>query len=361
MKLLIPTGPNDSHAIFVKLALEKMGHRVRLLFTADQPTQQKNSVYINNNSYEWKSADKYDSVSDNAYDVVWWRWGQKPFLPKDTINPDDYKFVIRENTLFHDSLTNNMAPDAWWINPKEAAARASSKLLQLKTASSCGLVIPSTLCSNDPKDIRYFLLRHETQGVIYKPFCSSILPEASAANNAKIGFLDLPSNKLLQLVPGIYQKEIKKKYALRITCFGDYLLAAKLNAPSFSDLNNVESYTLPVDFANKVRAFMHKMGLVFASLDFIVGWDGEYIFQEINEREQFLWIEEENTEFPMLDIFIQFILNKSSQFEYDSQKHQHNIEDYHREVEEILSQNTQFHVDLNHLPQPRSVFQLIDY
>jgi hypothetical protein len=172
MKVLIPTEPDDMHAILVQLALEKLNHHVRLIFTADQPTKQKNSVFMDGANYHWKSSDRYDSVMDNAYDVVWWRRARRPFLPKDRVHSEDYKFVMRENILFHEAMTNNMAPDAWWVNDKEAAHRANTKLVQLKVANACGMMIPTTLCSNDPHDIRHFLLRNE-DGVIYKPLCSN--------------------------------------------------------------------------------------------------------------------------------------------------------------------------------------------
>ena len=173
MKFLIPTEPDDTHAILTKLALENMGHYVRMFYTADLPTKQKNSVFIDEAQYQWKSADIDDCISDNHYDVVWWRRARKPFIPKSQVHPQDYKFVVRENTLFYESLTYNMAPHAWWVNPKDAANRANSKLLQLKTAVDSGFKIPLTLCSNDPQDIRYFLLKHEAEGVIYKPLCSN--------------------------------------------------------------------------------------------------------------------------------------------------------------------------------------------
>lgn len=361
MKFLIPTQPDDSHAIIVRLALEKMGHQVRFLFTADLPTKQRNSVFIDNNHYEWKSTDNFDSYTDNDYDVVWWRRVRKPFLMKDSIHPKDYKFVVRENTLFHESLTYNMSPNAWWINKKEAATRANSKLYQLKVANACGLQIPTTLVSNDPKDIRYFLLKHDDQGVIYKPFNSNFWFEDKAIKisyTSKIRFLDLPDNNALQLTPGIYQKEIKKKYELRVTYFGEYLVAAKLNSQSHQDglidwraipegKMAIEPYKLPEDLEHKIRLFMHKMGLVFGSLDFIVTMDDEYIFLEVNEQGQFLWIEDYNPQFNMLDIFINFIINGNRPFNYDLKQCIHKVADYDEKASEIAMHYKRHHIDLN--------------
>jgi glutathione synthase/RimK-type ligase-like ATP-grasp enzyme len=340
MKFLIPTEPDDTHAILTKIALENMGHEVRFLFMADQPTKLKNSVLIDNDTYQWRSTDQYNSIVENDYDVVWWR---------------------RARTLFYESLTNNMAPTAWWVNPKEAATRANSKLLQLKVAVECGMMIPITMFSNDPQDIRYFLLKHEGDGVIYKPLCSNFWFEderIKMSYTSKLSFLELPSNKLLQVSPGIFQKEIKKKYELRITCFGDYLVAAKINSQSHAEGKvdwraipegqmKIDPYVLPSSLEDNIRKFMKKMGLVFGSLDFIVSEDNDYIFLEINEQGQFLWVEEYNADFKMLDIFIQFLLNKSHKFKWESKNSRHTIDDYRKTMVSMMTQNLQRHVDLN--------------
>ena len=361
MKYLIPTEPDDTHAILVKLALEKIGHQVTLIFTADQPTRQKNSVFIDVENYRWQSADRYESILDNDYDVVWWRRARKPYLPKAISHPDDYKFVVRENALFYESFTYNMAPNAWWINSKESANRANFKLLQLKIASECGMTIPTTLCSNDPEEIHMFMLKHESDGVIYKPLCSNVWfddDQVKIAYTSKISFIDLPTNQALQRSPGIFQKEVKKKYELRVTCFGDYIVAAKLNSQAHSDglvdwrairgeKMVVEPYDLPEDLAKRLRLFMRGIGIVFGSFDLIVTPDDEYIFLEVNEQGQFLWIEEYNPSFKMLDIFVQFLMNKSVDFKWNPNGLEHTIKHYRHEIDPIFAQNMNRHVDLN--------------
>lgn len=360
MKLLIPTEPDDTHAIIVKLAMENIGQHVRLLFTADQPTKQKSSVFIDGPNYQWKSSDNYDSVMDNDYDIVWWRRARRPFLPKHLLHAEDYPFVFRENILFHESLTNNMAPDAWWINDKVSAHRANTKLLQLKIANDCDLTTPLTLCSNDPDDIRHFLLRNK-DGVIYKPLCSNFWFEdeqIKIAYTSKINILDLPSDQSLQLTPGIYQKEMRKKYELRITCFGEYLVAAKLNSQVHNEgitdwraipngKMQIEPYPLPFKLEQQIRMFMQKMGLVFGSLDFIVTPENDYIFLEVNEQGQFLWIEEYNSEFKMLDMFIQFLLQKTHQFQWDPQNCAHTIDQYRDKMMSLQATYMSRHVELN--------------
>lgn len=363
MKFLIPTEPDDSHAILAKIGLEHSGHEVRLVFIADQPTLLKNSILIDNDTYQWRSSDKYDSIVAHDYDVVWWRRARKPYLPKALTHPADYQFIMRENRDFYESLTNTMAPNAWWVNNKDAAHRGNTKLLQLKVAADCGMTIPNTLCSNDPQDIRYFLLKHESDGVVYKPLCSNYWVEEKRMRivyTSRVSFQDLPSNTSLQLSPGIFQKEIKKKYELRVTCFGDYIVAAKLNSQEHVDGQvdwraistgkmSVDRYVLPYSLENQLKLFMRKMGLVFGTFDFIVSEEHDYVFLEVNEQGQFLWIEEYNSDMNMLDIFVNFLQGKSRKFKWDSTKVQHTVERYRHQMSEMLELNMQRHVDLNHI------------
>ena len=367
MKFLIPTEPDDTHAILVSLALENLGHWVTPLFTADHPTLQRNSVHIDMSQYLWTSEDDHQRIISNDYDVVWWRRARKPFLPKESIHDDDYTFVRRENILFFESFTSNLAPHAWWINSKESAQRANFKLLQLKIARESGLTIPTTLCSNDPQEIKEFIALYQSSGVIYKPMCSHFWVETlqtKISYTARVHEHELPKQEILQKVPGIFQEEMKKQYELRITCFGHYMVAAKLNSQKHPDgivdwrairssKMLVEPYELPESIQQSIRLFMQRLGIVFGSFDFIVTPDNEYIFLEVNEQGQFLWLEEYNPEFKMLDIFIQFMVNASNDFQWSKDQCMHSIERYRARMQAVYQQNIQRHVYLNS-PQSQS-------
>ncbi len=361
MKYLIATEADDIHAIIVKLALEEKGHSVRLFFSADQPTKLKNSILIDNESYQWKSWDRYESHTDHEYDVVWWRRARKPYIPNDAVHPDDLQFVKRENNLFFESIANTIGSNAKWINKKYAASRANSKMYQLTVAKNCGLNIPETLCSNDPIEIRYFLLNYEQEGVIYKPMCTNFWFEnerIKISYTNRVDFLELPSNKLLQNAPGIYQKEVKKNYELRVTYFGGFIVAVKLDSQIHDDGKvdwraisstkmQVELYFLPKNIEAKLIKFMKKMDLEFGCIDLIVNTEGEYIFLEVNEQGQFLWLEDLNPELKMLDIFIQFLETTSSLFSWQRKSTALTVDEYRSETLTLLNQNKIRHVDLN--------------
>ena len=357
MKYLIPTEPDDAHAALVKLALEEQGHQVTLLFTADQPTRLKHSVYVDAHGYQWKSEDQYNCIVENQYDVVWWRRARKPYVPKASIHHDDYVFSVRENRLFFDAFTDNLAPSAWWVNSKEAAYRANNKLLQLKHARECGLTIPLTLCSNDPQEIYFFLLAHEAAGVVYKPLCAHFWFEPQQikiAYTSRLAFVNLPSARVLQTVPGLFQREVRKQYELRVTCFGDYCVAAKLNSQDHPDGQvdwrairgrqlHVEPYHLPDELQEQLRDMMQRLGIVFGCFDFIVTPEKEDVFLEVNEQGQFLWLEEYNPAFRMLDWFVDFLVNRC----VTPVHAQHRLANYSHQLHRLLTENKQRHVDLN--------------
>jgi glutathione synthase/RimK-type ligase-like ATP-grasp enzyme len=360
MNYLIATQPDDTHAMITKLALESLGHDVRLFFTADLPTRQTNSVYLDQNQYEWESSGEEGVSSQKDYDVVWWRRVRKPYLPKSLTHPDDYTFIARENVLFQEGIAYNLAPSAWWVNPKDAALRASSKLLQLKVASAVGMKIPVSLFSNDPLQVRAFLQKTAKQGAIYKPLCSQFWFEAKyirIAYTAKINLLDLPGDEVLRLTPGIYQEEIKKQYEVRVTCFGDYLIAAKLDSQAHEEgvidwraitpgKMKVTPYQLPTLLEDQIRRFMRKMGLVTGSIDLIKTMDGNYIFLEVNEQGQFLWIEEYCQDISVLNPFIEFLTHKK--VTRDSHYHaEHTIEKYRSDINPLVQMYLKHHIDLN--------------
>lgn len=361
MKLLIPTEPDDTQAIVVKLALEERGHEVRLFFTADFPTKQKNAIYLDDKCYYWHSVDEFNQSGENNYDVVWWRRPRKPWLPKQAVHPEDLQFVQRENLLFYESLTANLAPQAWWVNPKEAARKSQFKLFQLELAKSCGLKIPQTLCSNNPESIKAFIRANHKTGVIYKPLCAGYWFEEEKAKliyTTRINEQDLPAADILQSVPGIYQAEIKKQHELRVTCFGDLLVAAKIcsqeHPGGITDWRAIPKMQIPIEpcslpsrLQERIRKFMRQSGLVFGCFDFIVSEKGDYIFLEVNEQGQFLWLEEFNPAFAFLDMFIHFLLGRSSNFSWNPRVRSPGIQSWQKEVHAIYLQNMQRHVELN--------------
>lgn len=331
MKGLILTKLDDKEAMLVKLSLASLGYEVRLLFPADFPTRQKHSIYVDQSESQWESQDKYDSFVGDAYDWIWWRIPRK-WEPA----ADD-----AQNPLFFQEIEYQLAhtaPNAWWINDRSAVMRAKSLLSGLQTARDCGISIPATLCSNNPLDIRHFLLKHEAEGVTFQTLT---LLRDSNTRATRLSFLDLPNNRYLQENPGIYQQAIKRKHEIKVLCFGHYILAMQMEA---GHKDNEKKFSMDLHFLPKyletgLKAFMDKAGLVFATFDLAINQEGQYLFERVNEQVAFLWIEESLPELRVLDIFIQFLLGKSKKFKWDPKQFRHKVCSYWEEMETLISRN----------------------
>jgi len=328
VNILIPTQPDDSHAAFVKIAIEKKGHRAILWYTRDYPTLQTHTFRLDNEAITWESDGATTGMSSTQFDVVWYRRARSPVMPT-SMHEEDVENAKKENAMFYQSFWEMIAQDALWINSPDSRQAANCKPLQLKAAAKVGLRYPSTLMSNDPKKIKAFIENNASLGVVYKTFSPLMWfgdSESWLTYAGPITIDQLPSDDILQAVPGIFQVQIKKQYELRVTYFGDYYVAVKINSQihpkakqdwRFAPVNELDlsRVFLPDDIDKKCRKLMIELNLEFGCFDLIVTPDNEYYFLEVNEQGQFLWVEDVNPEIPMLDIFADFLINKGK---YDS-------------------------------------------
>lgn len=331
INVLIITKPDDPHAIMVKLALEKKGHACTLMYPTDLPEFQKHSFTLINNKLIWKAGGVNFSAHDiNQFDVVWYRRPRRPVLPE-IVHPDDVENATNENIEFFKTLWHVISPNAFWVNPYQSRSGVNCKLKQLQVAAEVGFMVPETLISNDPNEINEFINNKNFDKVIYK----TLYPHMWIGENdvrliytKEISIDQLPSDEVLQVMPGIFQRKIDKAYELRVTFMGDTAVTAKLRSQEhpqgMQDWRSVpvhelaiDPYTLPDTIHQQCKQLMQKFGVVFGCFDFIVTPDGEYYFLEINEQGQFLWVESINPNIKMLDAFSEFLISKSPRFAWE--------------------------------------------
>jgi hypothetical protein len=322
VKVLIPTKPDDAHALYVKLALERKGHEAVLWYIADFPEQQMHSFRLHHGAIEWMAHGLDFAVQKNdEFDVVWLRRPQKPIVP-DFLHADDRANAQRENNEFFKYMWQVIAPYACWINSPAQQASANCKLRQLQAAVMSGLAIPASLFSNDPEQIKSFIEANRSTGVIYKPVFPVFWVTEDTLRltyTREITDTELPHDLVLQATPGIYQQKINKAYELRVTMFGEMARAVKLDSQTHPhakiDWRSVSCFEIPVteyQLPEKIREqcsyLLKLLGLKFGCFDLIVTPEGEYYFLEVNEQGQFLWIEEVNPLIKMLDTFSNFLI-----------------------------------------------------
>lgn len=319
---LIVSTPGDMHALAVELALQIKGYDVQRWLTSDLAKNQYHSFSLGK-ALTWKTSLPFDPM---RIKTIWFR---RPVMPKPSLKlPKEEQIIAqRESSLFLRSLFPFLGDKAFWVNPADSFDKANNKIYQLKTAKKAGLMIPPTLISNDVNTVRRFIKSHKD--VIYKTFFPASFDNA-VFYTSQVTLSDLPPANLFKQTPGIFQLCIKKAYELRITMLGSYPIAVKITYKNKADTIDwraladkdlhYQKYNLPTKLLEKLKFVMKKLGIVFGCFDVIVTPEKEYVFLEVNEQGQFLWMEQYNPDIKLLDPFVQFLIGGNKNFKYSSKK-----------------------------------------
>jgi glutathione synthase/RimK-type ligase-like ATP-grasp enzyme len=225
--------------------------------------------------------------------------------------------------MFHSICAVLQQQCSFWVNPLNADL-INNKANQLNIAQQIGFLIPATLISNNPIEIRSFFHSFD-RNVIHKSFSPmgwKYKTSIYAGVTNKITLEDLQDDRVLSACPGIYQHYIDKKFEVRITIIGEKCFSVKLDSQSrektidyrlslFTNSFPVEPMSLPEKIQEKLLEFMRKSNLLFGCFDFIVSKENEWIFLEVNPMGQFLWIEELCPELPLLDTFSKLLISSN--------------------------------------------------
>lgn len=330
--ILILTHPTDAHALAAAEALERRGVDYVLWMTPDYPHAAGESVRIAAGEGEDPSALELnveglgERAGGEGFTTVWHR---RPcfHVDPDALHPADLPVAEKDCGVFREGLFELLAPDAFWINPAWAVRR-NNKILQLRAARRAGFVVPETLVSNDPDEIRAFLNRHQGQ-VIFKPLTASFWKqdETVVAPYTQVVGEELPvPDEMLRATPGIFQALVPKAHELRLTQMGHHALAARVESQStesgrmdwrraYGELQLVAEEVAP-EVVERCRAVLGELGLVFGCFDLVVTPEGEVVFLEVNQMGQFLFIEEATGQ-PLLDAFCELLIQGRPDFSFE--------------------------------------------
>lgn len=263
-------------------------------------------------------------VGQDNFQTVWRR---RPSFAIDwtKVHPSDRRFVEVESNIFRRSILGLIARDAFWVNPPDAAISAGYKMLQHGAAAELGLKCPDTLYSNDPEQIRAFIRRHGGE-IVYKPLRG--LPWQGVNSHwtsftSRLTEDQLVEDDLLRSAPGIYQQLIPKAFELRVTVMGQCIMTAKIASQETErgkldwrrapEEVKASPFNLPSHISTLCLLLMRRIGIVFGCFDFIVTPEGDYVFLEVNESGQFLFLERQ-AGLPLLDRFSDFLLSGSADY-----------------------------------------------
>lgn len=328
--VLIISIPRDPHARAVEWALKFTGNSVRVVMYSDFPQQISYSESIDSNGTSISIRALHYGKAGIEIDSLWRRRVGKPLVSQD-LHPADVLIAEKEsNTViqgFDDYLDKKALMSA---NSYASHVRSRHKTIQLRAASKVGLFIPNTLISNCPDDIKYFS-RNFSGNVVIKSFTSPTWMSDGSTYftfTKKISEDLLKNHESLSAAPAIYQEQVEKAYEVRILFMGAQYFAVKLNSQeskaSRSDWRrngtanlSIEPWQVPDDVIDLCKSLMAELGLITGSFDFAVDHAGRYIFFEINEQGQFLWMEQRCPSMPILQVFSEFLASCDRDFYWD--------------------------------------------
>lgn len=320
-RALIVSDEGDLHTRAVRWALRQMGCDVSIWDVSCVPSKQCLS-------YSFDAEDATISISGagrdlclTKFDSIWLR-RPRGGPPHPSTSASDETFAVRETQAAVQGALHVLSQaDSFWVNSIEARARANSKPTQLLAAKRAGLAIPRTLISNDPKEIRRF---HSRCGgdIIYKPFFPAEWQSDETGfyktYTTRLKSEQLEDDLLLALAPGCYQEEITKRFEVRVIAFGERLLAARIDSQSmtgyeldyrtdFANVLPIQPQALPSEVQAGIRNVMKTLGIQFGCFDILVSSGGAWIFLEVNEMGQFLWLERRCSELKLLHAMAAFL------------------------------------------------------
>lgn len=181
-----------------------------------------------------------------------------------------------------------------------------NKLIALREAQKVGLKIPQTLLSVCPDDIRRFLNK---QGSCISKSIQDLMGIRTNNDYAFTGkTVRVEKNEICPKGHwySLFQKEIKKKYELRIFYFMGKIFTmaifSQMDKESELDFRNVDvngnhpnrmvPFTLPNKVARKIHKLMNNLKLESGSIDIIVDNNNDYFFLEVNPVGQFNFVSE---------------------------------------------------------------------
>jgi hypothetical protein len=264
------------------------------------------------------------SIDFSKVSTVWYRrvgFTQRPAGICDV----DWQIAERESEYWLRGLRQFLSLQVdFWVNPLVSREAALSKLVQLQHASRIGFTIPATLISNDPSTIRQFVGGFPDGDVVFKLAYQNKWVNSDGARalfTTPVSKNQLTDDLSITACPATYQARVDKRYELRVTCIDEMCFAAKINSQDrastandwradFTSPLSIEHYELPSSVKSKCTRLLRSLGLVFGCIDLIVTNQGDYVFLEVNEMGQFLWVEELLPSSRLLQAFVTLLVRR---------------------------------------------------
>ena len=320
MTTLIITNSTDTHSDEVQNRLEEKTWKVLRLNT-DRFIEKGGTLTVEKSNYG-----NYSSIGINGEFVtnhdIYSVWYRRPKGFNLNIQDESQKhFAEGEYERMVEVLYSSLE-HAKWVNPYYALPQSRNKYLQLRLAEKIGFKIPSTIFTSDPEAVKQFIESAGRDTVVYKPLRSPFINYKKEGLYGGIPTSVVETHNLEQIdlirqSPGIFQVYVQKAYEIRVNLFGNKVISTKIKSQDREKLvdwrkelalGNVscEPYELPSNVEKMCINLIRSLGLNFGAIDLIKTVKGDYVFLEINQSGQWLWVETV-TKQPVMDAMIDLL------------------------------------------------------
>lgn len=339
--ILVISDAADAHTRLVMQRLAELGAPCARYSVHELPHKSQISAHLSNDGPARVQIRR--ELGDLDLDQVRTVWCRRlsSTWPDPALSAEDREFSAGEARSMLFGLSTVLA-DRFWVNPFGVAFandRGNGKVAQLEAARQVGLAIPRTLATNDPAAARAFL-SELTAGAIYKPF------NPPTRNVGEIGepprWATVFTNKLddaalanldgVAVAPCLFQELVPKRLELRVIAIGHRVFATEIhsqvNEASAIDFRRhyalgetpYAAHELPAEISERCLELNRRLGLVYGAMDFVLTPDGRYVFLEVNQQGQFLWLEQMTGQ-PLLEHFCKMLEQGRPDYACDARDH----------------------------------------
>lgn len=301
--ILILTNKEDVTVDFVVKELQTRDAPYYRLNTEDIPENISVNFDLGSNTFMLIDKVKETSINLLEFDSVYYR---RPLL-------NNLEFIegakLKEINYLRSELASvlegiyKILRNKYWVNDVYNIRQAENKIYQLQVAQEVGFKIPLSFISNQSEQVNKFMKLCDSNCII-KPIKSGNMKDSNqpmAIFTTKLNSKQFDSSERIESFPVFIQKNIEKKFDLRITVIGDEVFTAQIHSQSNEDsevdwrrgqqILEHRNHELPEKIKTMCISITRKMNLNYSAIDMVLDKHGEYIFLEINPNGQWAWIE----------------------------------------------------------------------
>jgi len=291
--ILAPEG--DIHARTVAWEVAQLGGEAIILDTAGMPGAWQLSMRYGLPSGACFSLTTPDGrvIEDEQMSGLWLRRREAPIVPAEVTDLNHRAFCEAESRALLDGWLYALGRRA--INPLDAELRCRRKAYQLHLAATLGLAAPDTLITNDPAAARAIATDGKA-ALIYKILTNTPWQFTETRPLATDHLAAIDS---LCCAPVIFQRRIGGGPDIRVTIIDDRLFPVEIcprHPEAWLDWRldlaaEFRPHDLPSAVAERLLTFHGAMGLRYGAYDLRLDATGEYVFFEVNQGGQYLFVE----------------------------------------------------------------------